>query len=404
MIASAALAVRNLRRQFRRSTTSLLSIGFGVAALLAATGFNEAMFHEFREATILSQYGHLQITQPGFHEKGRSDPWQYLLPAENGSMAAHLPIGAEIAPRLLTNGLISYGEATVPFMSEAIDPAIDMVDDRSLEILSGRRLQGSDSRHVILGSGLATRLNVPVGANVVMLANTAAEQLSAVEAEVVGIFSSFSSEFDEAALFMPIDLARDLVKVEGAHAWLVFLSDTQDTEVALASLIDADVAAGLEIRPWYDLAEFYTRAVALFTQQLHLVKGIVIAIILLGIGNTMMMNVMERTGEIGTVMALGAKRSEVLQNFLMEGAVLGVVGALIGIIVAFGLGQLLAMLQIEMPPPPSFSRGYMAGIKLSPAMVGEAALIAVATTTIASFYPALRASRMTIVDAIRSAR
>ena len=77
-----ALALRNLRRQFRRSLTSLLSIGFGVTALLVASGFTEALFFEFREATIRSQFGHIQVTRPGFQEKGRSDPWSYVLPAE----------------------------------------------------------------------------------------------------------------------------------------------------------------------------------------------------------------------------------------------------------------------------------------------------------------------------------
>lgn len=404
MLSALVMAGRNLRRQLRRSLTSLLSIGFGVAALLAATGFNEAMFHEFREATILSQFGHVQITRPGFHDKGRSDPWQYLLPPELGIERSQLPTGTEVSPRLLVNGLISYGEATLPFMSEAIDPGIDMVDDRSLRMVKGRRLQPGDSGKVILGLGLATRLKVPVAANVVMLANTAEDQLSAVEAEVVGIFSSFSKEFDDAALFLPIELGRKLVQVDGAHAWLVFLQHTEHTDQALSSLRGGLSAQEFEVKPWYDLAEFYTRAVQLFSQQLQLVKGIVLAIILLGIGNTMMMSVMERTGEIGTVMALGAKRSDVLRDFLLEGALLGVLGALLGVVVVIALGQLLSLLQLEMPPPPSFSRGYMAGLRLSPAMVGEVVLIAIATTTLASLYPALRASRMVIVDAIRSVR
>src|SRR6056297_1590514 len=106
------LALRNLRRQFRRSLTALLSIGFGVAALLVALGFNEAMFEEFREATIRSQFGHLQIVRPGFQERGRSDPWAYVLPAEVAVDAALLPEGATVAPRLLLNGLVSFGEVT----------------------------------------------------------------------------------------------------------------------------------------------------------------------------------------------------------------------------------------------------------------------------------------------------
>ncbi|PLW81503.1 ABC transporter permease [Kineobactrum sediminis] len=398
------IALRNLRRHFRRSLTSLLAIAFGVAAMLTASGFNEAMFDEFREATIRSQFGHIQITRPGFHDKGRSDPYAYLLPREVALDEALLPGGAALAPRLLVNGLASFGEVTLPFMAEGIDPAVDMVDDRSLRMVEGRRLAAGDERQLVLGRGLASQLEVAVGDAIVLLANTPEGHLGAAEAEVVGIFSSFSKEFDDAALLMPIGLARSLVQVEGAHAWLVFLETTGATNALLPSVRDALPAAEFEVQPWHALAEFYARASELFAQQLQLVKGIVVAIILLGIGNTMMMSVLERTGEIGTVMALGTRRAQVLRGFLLEGALLGLLGALIGVVVAFGLGGLLALAQVEMPPPPSFARSYDAALLLTPSMVLETVVIAAVATTLASLYPALRASRMVIVDAIRNGR
>jgi len=398
------LALRNLHRQFRRSLTSLLSIGFGVAALLMASGFNEAMFFEFREATIRSQFGHLQVTRPGFHDKGRSDPWAYVMPQDIAVDQSLLPVGAEVAPRLLVNGLVSFKEVTLPFMSEGIDPAIDMVDDRSLRMVQGRRLAAGDGQQLVLGQGLASQLEVAVGESVVLLANTPGGQLGAVEAEVVGIFSSFSKEFDDAALFLPISLARSLVQVEGAHAWLVFLEDTGDTDAVRVPVRAMLPVAEFEVKPWYELAEFYARASELFDQQLQMVKGIVVAIILLGIGNTMMMSVLERTGEIGTVMALGARRATVLRGFLLEGALLGLLGALLGVAAAFVLGQVLVLAQIEMPPPPSFARSYLAALRFTPGMVLETVGIACVTTTLASLYPAFRASRMVIVDAIRHAR
>ncbi len=401
---SLLLALRNLRRQFRRSLTALLSIGFGVTALLVATGFNAAMFEEFREATIRSQFGHLQVTRPGFQERGRSDPWAYLLPADVTLDPALLPSGSTISPRLLLNGLVSFGERTLPFMSEGIDPARDMLDDRSLRIELGRRLGPADHRHVVLGEGLARQLEVEPGESVVLLVNTPTGQLGAAEAEVAGVFSSFSQEFDDAALLLPLSLARELAQVEGAHAWLVFLQDTSATASALGPVRNALPADEFDVQPWYTLAEFYARASALFQQQLDLVKGIVVFIILLGIGNTMMMSVLERTGEIGTVMALGNTRASVLRGFLLEGALLGLLGAVLGVLAALGVGQLLALAAIEMPPPPTFARSYDAALLITPPMVLEVLLIAIVTTTLASFYPAWRASRMEIVEAIRHAR
>ena len=86
------LAARNLLRHRRRSLISIASVAFGIAALVVARGFTEWMFVDFREATIESQYGHVQITRPGYHEDGTSDPFRYLLPADAGvALAGSVP-------------------------------------------------------------------------------------------------------------------------------------------------------------------------------------------------------------------------------------------------------------------------------------------------------------------------
>ena len=397
------LAQRNLRRQFRRSMASLLSIGFGVLALVVASAYTEALFAEFREATIQSQFGHLQVTRPGFHERGRSDPWSYLLPPNRSVLATGLPEGALVAPRLLVNGLASHAEHTLPFMGEAIDPAVDMRDDSSLTLLAGERLRPGVEEQVLLGRGLARQLAVEVGDVVVLLTETPDGHLAAAEVPVAGVFASVSDEFDDATLYMPLALGHRLTHQAGAHSWLVFLPRTDATDRVVDGL-RAHLPGDLEVQPWHALAEFYRRAADLFDQQLAVVKAIVVIIILLGIGNTMMMSVLERTGEIGTMMALGARRGAVLRGFLLEGAMLGLLGAALGVLVAVCLAGLLQLVPLEMPPPPGFTRGYLAALTFTPRMLLETVLLAVMTTTLAAFYPALRASRMVIVDALRAVR
>lgn len=399
-----SLAWRNLTRQWRRSAASLAAVAFSVAALLGASGFNAALFREFREATIHSDTGHLQITRPGFQERGRSDPAAFLMPAEPPLAAAALAPGATLAPRLILNGLASLGDVTLPFVAEGVDPAVDLRDDRALRLEAGERLAVGEREQVLLGRGLADRLAAGVGSTVVLLATTPDGQLSAVEAPVVGVFSAFSEELDEAALVMPIALARQLLRVEGAHSWRVFLGNTADTQRALDEARRLLSGRELAVAPWEDLAEFYRRARALFGQQLALLKAIVVVILLLGIGNTMLMTVLERTSEIGTVMALGRRRSQVLRSFLLEGALLGVLGAALGVLVILLATAVLAAAQIEMPPPPSFTRSYTASLHLLPGDVLQAVLLACLTTTLAALYPAWRASRLAIVDCLRTAR
>lgn len=401
---SLIIAFRNLARQYKRSGAALLAISFGVAALLISNGFVEGMFFKFRETTIRSRFGHVQVTRPGFHETGRSDPYRYLLPNDFGTISKHVPAGSVVAPRLLVNGLVSVGDATLPFLGEGVDPSRDLTDDKSISIQSGRRLQPGDKHHIVIGNGLALLLGVKVGEKAVLLANTPKGQLGAVEGEVVGIFTSVSKEFDDGALLIPLPLARELAYVKGAHQWLVFLQHTSDTEQVLAELRASLTPHEYEVRPWYTLAEFYIRAEALFDQQLLVVKVIVISIILLGIGNTMMTIVMERTGEIGTMMALGYRRSSILKGFIIEGALLGLMGALIGLVLALLAAIIINALQINMPPPPGMTGGYIAYIILSPSDILEAVTAGCITATLATVYPASRASKLILVDAIRAYR
>lgn len=396
------IILRNLLRHRRRSLIAMISVGFGIAALVVASGFIEWMFVDFREATIESQYAHVQVTRPDYHENGRADPFKYLLPEDTA--AAPLGKVAHVrswGPRLGFIGLISRGDSTVSFVGEGYNPATDLTGDRSLRMVAGKKLTVDDRNKVMLGKGLAVQLGAKPGDPVVVLVDNPGSGLNAVDATVAGIFESVSKAYDDSAILVHIAAARNLLKVSGAHSWLVYLDQTDNTAAAAGELRAALDPKQFELRTWDQLAEFYARAVDLFRQQLGIVRFIVIAIILLGISNTMMMSVMERTGEIGTSMALGIKRRALLGQFLVEGGLIGLLGGLGGLALAFLIGLGIDVMHVEMPPPPGLTRGYIAHVLMTPGIVVEAMLIAIVTTTLASLYPAWKASRMVIVDAIR---
>ncbi|MDO8958556.1 MAG: FtsX-like permease family protein [Rhodocyclaceae bacterium] len=396
------IILRNLLRHWRRSLIAITSVGCGIAALVVASGFIAWMFLDFREATIESQYAHIQVTRPNYHEEGRADPFKYLLPGDAAALplttASHL---RSWGPRLGFTGLVSRGDSTVSFVGEGFNPASDLTGDRSLRIIQGERLGAADQSSVLLGRGLATLLGAQAGDAIVVLVDTPTGGLNAIDARVAGIFESVSKAYDDSAILVHIGAARKLLKVNGAHSWLVYLDATENTDGVAAALRARLDAQQFEVRTWNELAEFYARAVDLLRQQIDVVRFIVIAIILLGIGNTMMMSVMERTGEIGTSMALGIRRRALLGQFLLEGGLIGLIGGLSGLALAVLIGAGIDWLHIEMPPPPGLTRGYIAHVLLTPAIAIEALLIAIFTTTLASLYPAWKASRMVIVDSIR---
>ena len=118
----------------------------------------------------------------------------------------------------------------------------------------------------------------------------------------------------------------------------------------------------------------------------------------------MTMNVMERIGEIGTSMALGVKRMGVMRLFLAEGILIGSAGGLFGLVLGLLLSGVISSIGIPMPPPPGMARGYTGEVLFTPDIALQSLALAIYTTLAASIYPAWRASRMNIVDALRHNR
>jgi putative ABC transport system permease protein len=221
---------------------------------------------------------------------------------------------------------------------------------------------------------------------------------------VRGLAATNLKAYDDVMLRVPIATARELLRVQGAHLWVVSLQKTELTDAVTARLRQEPALRPYAIVPWSELADFYNKTVALFSRQVGVVKLIIAVIIVLSISNTMMMSVLERTREIGTAMALGLKRRRILRLFLLEGVLLGGVGGVIGILLGYALASAISAVGIPMPPAPGMSRGFVASILITPAIARDALLLAVSTTLIASIYPAWRASRLNIVDALRHNR
>ena len=323
-----SLAFRNIVRQRRRSAIAIGAVSFGITALIVASGFIEWIFMDFRESTINAQLGHLQIVKQGYHESGRADPYAFLLPDEVPQLGEAGGAGAikMVAPRLSFSGLISHGDATLSFIGEGVDPNAEAAFANGLQVAAGTNLAADDLKSVIVGEGLARNLGVKVGDKVVLMSNTATGGTNAVEVTVRGLFSTVTKAYDDAALRVPIETARTLLRTKGSHVWIVLLNKTSDTHRVMVKLQARLGENGIEVVPWYQLADLYNKTAQLFTKQIQGIKLIIALIILLSISNTMTMTVIERIGEIGTAMALGVRRTGILRLFLSEGLLLGCCG------------------------------------------------------------------------------
>ncbi len=402
-LVDARIGFRSVLRQKRRSAFGISAVAFGVVASVLSGGFVEWIFWAAREGAIQAGIGHVQVMRPGFLDTGLADPFRYLLPddATERKIVEALPGARTVAPRLSFSGLISLGDATLSFFGEGVDPEREARFGYPSIISQGEDLAENDPQGIIIGRGLAENLGAKVGDTVVLLTNTQSGGINAAEGRIRGVFTTVSKAYDDSAIRVPRALAQSLLRAKGAHRWIVVLEDTDLTPRAMAALAEQLPGAKLELVPWMQLADFYNKTVDLLSRQMAFIRLIIGVIIVLCISNTLTMAVMERTGEIGTTMALGATRASVLRRFLSEGLALGAVGGAIGVTLGVALALAISAVGIPMPPPPGMSQGYFGEIKLTFPLVAGAFALACVTALAASLYPAWKASRLVIVDALR---
>ena len=396
------LAIRDVTRNHTRTLISLSAIMFGVIALLLAGGFIEWIFWAIREAAIQTGAGHIQISRPAFRDAGFAEPSRFLLRDANRELAIvrSAPHVEVVGERLLLSGLVSSGETTLAFTGDAVDPATERALNTLLQV-DGEDLDASDRIGILMGRGLARALGVKRGDKVTFIVSLPGGGINAVDGHLRGTFTTNAKAYDDSAARMPIALARELLRVKGSHLWVVGLTNTEHTDETMAYLKAQLPTGEFEMKSWFDLSDFYQKSVALLSSQLGLVTFLIGVIIVLGISNAMTVGVLERTGEIGTMLAMGTPTRGVLRHFVLQGFLLGMAGGILGLAIGYGLAQIISYFGIPMPPPPGRDAGYSAKILLTPRLAIWSAILALLPATLASLYPAWKASRLPIVDALR---
>lgn len=397
------LAARNVLRQRARTAMTLAAIAFGVVGLILSGGFVADLIVQLREAVIHSQTGHLQLARSGFFTVGSRSPEKYLI-ADPTSVAAALSRDSrvtDVMSRVTFPGLLNNGRTDLPVIAEGIEPAKEARLGTHMVISEGRALAAQDHDGVLVGRGLADALKLKVGDRATLVASTPDGAMNTHEVRLIGVFQSYSRDYDARAVRIPLAAAHELLGNKGANIIVVALRDSGDTEAVARDAAKLAADQQLDVRTWNQLSDFYEKTVALYERQFGVLRLIVLFMVLLGVANSVNMSVFERVGEFGTMRALGNRNRDLYSLLVVEAVVLALAGAALGVLVGIALAGLISWIGIPMPPPPNSDLGYTAHIQLAAPEVLGAALVGFLATALAFIPASLRVAKIPVVDALR---
>jgi len=396
------LALRNIFRHRFRTAMTLASIVLGVIGLVLSGGFVADVYVQLAEALIHSQSGHLQIARTGYFSSGSRSPEKYAV-ADPNRLERFLvaqPEVLDVLQRSNFSGLLNNGRTDWPIIGEGVEPSREAKLGSFMRIVMGRQLANRDRFGILVGQEVAKALKLSPGDRVTLLANTTEGALNSLEFKVIGVFETFSKEFDARAVRIPLTTAQDLLGSERVNTVVVSLKHTKDTDRVATRLRRTLDPTLFDLRTWSQLNDFYDKTIALYRRQFGFLQVVILAMVLLSVANSVNMSVFERIGEFGTMMALGRRRGHVFSLIVAEGGLLGLIGAALGIAMGIGLAIAISAIGIPMPPPPNANLGYTALIRIVPEVLASAFSVGFVAASLAALLSALRMSRISVAEAL----
>ena len=407
------LAARNLLRYRRRTALTSLLIVIGVTAVLvfvAVTGsFKSMMVGQITDSFL----GHVQVHRRGYVASIESLPLNMNMPpplAGRVRAALEAAPGVEAwAPRIKFGAMFSNFTETTSIRANGVDPEREAA---VTPLLAGRQLNGRrggallERGEILVPDLVARGLQVKAGDTVVLVATNRDGSVNGKTFVIRGTLESATGPGGRDG-YVHIEDARELLRLGEPEIteFAVRVKDTGRVEAladelagALSDVRDKEDRPALEVHPWQRLSPFanIAKMIDLLTVS---IKAMLVAIVLVAVMNVMIMAVYERIREIGTIAAIGTPPGRILQLFLTEGLLLGVVGTAVGAALSVLVVEALAAIK------PTFDFGQQQGLVLAPVLapgqiVAVSAMVIV-VAILASAQPAWTASRMDPIRALR---
>jgi ABC-type lipoprotein release transport system permease subunit len=407
------IALRNLKRHLRRSLITISSIGFGLAVILWLQSILAGSNQNIIETITSTYHGDMQVFRRDYHQDHLI---QQSFDVDSLIQSGLLNIdGVNFAPRLLLPALISSGEQSFPIILQGIDPEreskITNVRDSLVEgeFLSSEDGQDCSTHAAYLSRSLAKALNINVGNKAVILAQAADGTLGNELLRVRGLFDTHSPEYDKGVVFTHLNCVRKIGTLAGAHEVAFRIQDRRIAPADVQKTLTSRLPADLVTLTWRE-AEPRLAAMTTFNDaSIVLVSFMLFVVISLGILNAFLVAIFERTVEFGVMMALGTSPLMVVGLILIEGLLLGLAASLLGILVGGAVITYHSYVGFDLRPlvgqnlsVGAFQLKLVAYPIVNLADSLRATVITIIVVTLSTLYPAIRASRLKPIEAIRS--
>lgn len=397
------MAFRDLGRNRRRTFFSALAVAIGLGLLmLMASVINGEMGNAIQSA-ILLQSGHIQIRAKTYDANKSSLKWEDLVanPEQIASQVEALDQVKTATPRLFASGFLSTGNESTGVQIYGIDPASPANDPYRAGLLSGSFITADDREGLLIGKPAADKLHLQVGDQVSLSVNTSNGDVQEQVFTVRGIYTTDTYGFDSSIIFLPLAKAQAITQTEN-HVSTIFilLKDSTYTDRVVTAL----QGLNLDVLTWRDMNALIVEFETMANSYIAFFYLIILAITASVIINTLIMSVYERTREIGILSAIGMRGGRILGLFLAESSLLAVGGVILGVMIG-GLAVYLFNINgffIGNMGLSGFLVSNTIRAKLTLDDTINLSIMTFVVTLLAGLYPAVMASRMEPVAALRA--
>ena len=399
------LAFLNIGRNPRRSLITIVAVGVGLASLIFLWGFSDGTAEEMRENVIRLFTGHVQIHARGFEktlapERTLPDRTRLL------EKVAAQPEVVALTERVKCEALIGTTENSRGVLLMGVDPKREnLATDLKNHIKRGEFLSPGQNRDVLVGDRLAEKIRIDVGDKVVVMTQAIDGTLSGYAYHVKGIFHTGSQQVDEVTVYVSLAAAQELLGLgEETHEIVIRLRDRNAIPSFLAFTKRTLDEKTYEILSWNEIVPEPEMWLKWYDAIMRTLLIAVMVVIGVSIMNTVLMSVLERTHELGVMMAIGTSPTQLMSLILLETLVLEFFGILLGLaagyLVVFYFGKVgISFRELEA----ALSQSYVSTVTythVEPLHVAESVITLLFITTLISLYPAWKAGRMEPLEAI----